>query len=287
MVGIAFATGFTFGPPLGAYFAAIDLREYFPSLISLGIYPYSSAAFFALFLIIIETIYMYYKLPETKNALGSRKSPRIQNINESTLKDPKRAKAIYSISLIHLSFLIFYSGMEFNMTFLTHERFNFTHSQQGMLLGFVGIISSLIQGGYVRRFAHKIVSEKSIIIQGLVCCSISFFLFAIASTLSMLYFAAFFFAFTSGSVVNCLNGLFSIIIKDHDSGKSLGFHRSMGQLGRAIGPLLGAAAYWTLGSRLCFLIYSAALIIILSLASLLLPSKKELQDITINSKKDD
>jgi MFS family permease len=55
-VGISFAFGFTVGPPLGAYFASIDLLKYFPGL---PVNTFSSPALFAFLLIIIETLYLF------------------------------------------------------------------------------------------------------------------------------------------------------------------------------------------------------------------------------------
>ncbi|CAG8707586.1 4496_t:CDS:2, partial [Racocetra fulgida] len=43
--------------------------------------------------------------------------------------------------------------MEFTLTFLTFDLFNFTNMQNGALLGYIGILSSILQGGYVRRRA--------------------------------------------------------------------------------------------------------------------------------------
>lgn len=65
---------------------------------------------------------------------------------------------------------------------------------------------------------------------------------------SLLYVAAVFLAFTSATVVNALNAMASMQCDDAGvaaahpelaKGKALGRHRSAGQLGRAIGPILG------------------------------------------------
>ncbi|KAF9431030.1 hypothetical protein BGZ94_000029 [Podila epigama] len=85
------------------------------------------------------------------------------------------------LSFTHFAHLFLFSGMEFTLTFLTFHLFDFTHMQQGALLGYIGILSSLIQGGYVRRVAHK-VGEKRMVIQGMVASAIGLGCIALVSS---------------------------------------------------------------------------------------------------------
>ncbi|ORY42058.1 MFS general substrate transporter [Rhizoclosmatium globosum] len=293
LVGIAFSLGFTVGPPIGAYFASIDLLERFPFLKPYGVNSYSSPAIFALALIVIETAYMAAFLPET---LGFKKATTStpEATTTTTPKPPKTTsdatatatpsqtekqaeKTLSLLSLFHFLFLFFFSGMEFTLTFLTYDRFHFTNAQQGKYLAVLGIVSALVQGGYVRRFAHKVVTEKSIVIQGMASCSVGLFIIgnmAVGSGgESWLYFGAVFLAFTSGTVVTTLTSLASLtisgtVINEHDEspkgisssqGMILGKFRSAGQLGRSMGPLAACSWYWIYGSSISYSIGSFAI----------------------------
>ena len=71
------------------------------------------------------------------------------------------------MGLAYFIYLFLYSGMEFTLTFLTHIRFDFTPMQQvsqgyvyirksylflqGKMFLFVGLIMTVLQGGFVRR----------------------------------------------------------------------------------------------------------------------------------------
>jgi hypothetical protein len=75
------------------------------------------------------------------------------------------------ISLAYFFYLFIFSGLEFTITFLVHNRFDYDRFeivflcledgklfsyfqisvQQGKMFLFIGIVMSLIQGGYVRR----------------------------------------------------------------------------------------------------------------------------------------
>ncbi|KAI9350699.1 major facilitator superfamily domain-containing protein [Obelidium mucronatum] len=278
LVGIAFSLGFTVGPPIGAYFASIDLLERFPFLKAYGINSYSSPAIFALALIVIETTYMAFYLPET---LGFKKDAAKKSSAAKTVASPVDEKAaertLTTLSLFHFLFLFFFSGMEFTLTFLTYDRFSFSHAEQGKYLALLGVVSALVQGGYVRRFAHKVVTEKSIVIQGMLSCSIGLYLIGVFAVgvdgVIWLYVGAVFLAFTSGTVVTTLTSLASLTISgtkinQHDEapkgisknqGMILGKFRSAGQLGRSMGPLAACSAYWILGSPVSYSIGSFAI----------------------------
>ncbi|KAH9249116.1 hypothetical protein BASA81_013189 [Batrachochytrium salamandrivorans] len=246
-VGISFALGFTVGPPIGAYLASFDLHEMLPSL---PVNRYSSPALFAFALIVIETVYLYAYLPETSHlsisrpsmpvpedehdaAVISNETPdssasgSVNTATPSTTQDTERKLLV--LSLIHFGFLFSFSGMEFTLTFLTHDRFDFTPMQQGKLLAYMGVLSAFIQGGYVRRVAHKYVSEQTLILQGIISCAIGLHIVGRwATTISWLYIGVAFLAFTSGTV----NSLTSLASLTHQA------------------PTLGAGAEASLSTRL-------------------------------------
>jgi len=161
--------------------------------------------------------------------------------------------------------------MEFTLTFLTFDLLDWNNKQNGMLIGSIGIISALLQGGYVRRATSK-TGEGVMARRGVSSCALGLALLAIfpryvsgSLTLSMrlLQAAAICMAFTSATVVNSLTAFASLQcdeggfdkdtgkpVEQHPQlvkGKALGHFRSSGQLGRAIGPLLACASYWTFG----------------------------------------
>ncbi|KAH6586978.1 hypothetical protein BASA50_000027 [Batrachochytrium salamandrivorans] len=317
-VGISFALGFTVGPPIGAYLASFDLHEMLPSL---PVNRYSSPALFAFALIVIETVYLYAYLPETSHlsisrpsmpvpedehdaAVISNETPdssasgSVNTATPSTTQDTERKLLV--LSLIHFGFLFSFSGMEFTLTFLTHDRFDFTPMQQGKLLAYMGVLSAFIQGGYVRRVAHKYVSEQTLILQGIISCAIGLHIVGRwATTIPWLYIGVAFLAFTSGTVVNSLTSLASLthqaptlgagaeaslstpsasrLAADSQNKKSnrghvLGKFRSLGQLGRSIGPLVACSGYWIMGSSNVYSMASIAMTLLGLIVYFVVPS---------------
>lgn len=278
LVGIAFATGFTVGPALGAYFASIDLRESFPFLVDyIGLNPYATTAILASLLVIVESIYLLWKLPET--APGLSNSSQISPIKEATKNVARKRINLSKYNMLHLAYLILFSGMEFTITFLTFDVFQFTNMQQGRLLGFIGILSALIQGGYVRRKRKGYVGlnanlqgELSQVRLGIQASIMGLAAIALAVWQEHQFFlwvGAVGLAIASGTVVNGMTTMVSLLCdsqatnsenKDGTTMESLemakglilGEFRSSGQFGRAVGPLFACSIYWWAGPVICY-----------------------------------
>lgn len=180
-------------------------------------------------------------------------------------------------------------GVEFTLTFLSFDCkwnlqhhyarvlmrtplvFDWNNSQNGRMLGFIGVLSTLLQGGYVRRIMAK-TGELKMAQRGVSACVLSLIIMStlpsmaadpqrLASGIKLMYLAAAFLAFTSATVVNSLTAMASLQCDDDiespssglqdprlAKGRALGEFRSSGQLGRAIGPIMACASYWTKGA---------------------------------------
>ena len=139
--------------------------------------------------------------------------------------------------------------------------FDWDNKKIGILIGFIGVISAVLQGGFVRGAITRL-GEGVIAQQGVFTCGFGLVFLAVLPhfvshnmiSRFLLYGAAVFMAFTSATVVNALTAFASLQcdenidkltgkpLEEHPQlakGQALGRFRSSGQLGRAIGPLLG------------------------------------------------
>ncbi|KAJ3358504.1 hypothetical protein GGF32_000346 [Allomyces javanicus] len=240
LVGLAFALGFTVGPAMGAYFASHDLAAYNPTFESLGLNPYSASALFAFALILAEIWYLHHSLPET---LPTRR----KSATPATKPAPKPA-ALSRLALIHASYLFLFSGLEFTLPFLTHDQYQFSHAQQGALLGLIGFVAAGVQGGYTRRAARR-VGERAVVMRGLIACAAGFALLAAwPDQRAALYASAVCIAVASATVGTGLTSLASMHAGGERAGEALGAFRAWGQLGRAAGPIVACASYWLVGA---------------------------------------
>ena len=216
LVGACFSIAFTFGPALGAALANVE---------TVAANPFATAAGFSLFLIVVETVYLYFYLPETLPASRPKSSV---NGTQSKTPNPEevhtRTNSHLLLNLTHFAFIIFFSGMEFSFPFMTYDLFAYSSSQSGKLLGFIGLIASILQGSVTRRLHPLRVVQV-----GVVACAISFFLLGRLTTEAGLWGAASLLAVTTATVVTGLNSLSSFEAKEGERGGKLGNHRSWGK----------------------------------------------------------
>ena len=220
LVGVCFSIAFTFGPALGAALASVE---------TVVANPFATAAGFSLFLIVTETLYLYYYLPETLPAARERPAT-----NGSVLKTPDQPKHIRTnshllLNFTHFIFILFFSGMEFSLPFMTFDLFGYTSSQSGRLLGFMGLIASVLQGSVTRRLHPLRVVQL-----GVVACAAAFFALGRLTTPTGLWGAATLLAITTGTVVTGLSSLSSFEATEGERGGKLGNHRSWGEFSQYI-----------------------------------------------------
>ncbi|TFY67804.1 hypothetical protein EVG20_g3809 [Dentipellis fragilis] len=289
-VGIAFAICFCIGPPIGAYFASRPVTALGSSL-GLELNVYAAPAILTLVLLVAETAFLAVALPETRGR-AVKAAPERTNGKTSNGQAPKSspsedrraayqpaqksAQAALSIPRPVLRRRVHADTVACGPCLLALGAvFDWSNTQNGKLIGSIGIISALLQGGYVRRALAK-VGELNMARRGVSGCAVGLVLLALLPHFTvtrpwlafrLLQGAAVCMAFTSATVVNSLTAHASLQCDeatDADTGKpvqerpelakgqALGQFRSSGQLGRAIGPLLACASYWTFGPSITY-----------------------------------
>ncbi|XP_021251048.1 major facilitator superfamily domain-containing protein 10 isoform X1 [Numida meleagris] len=160
MIGVAFSLGFTLGPMIGAYLAMeTEKGEVF----------YLRSALLALLFAVADLIFIFFLLPETLP-----KEKRVSSVTTGfqAAADLLSPLALFQFSavtrgkespsdqnlqnlkvlgLAYFLYLFLFSGLEYTLSFLTHQRFQFSSMQQGKMFFFIGITMAVIQGGYARR----------------------------------------------------------------------------------------------------------------------------------------
>lgn len=209
LVGACFSIAFTFGPALGAALANIS---------TVAANPFATAAGFSLLLIVVETLYLYTSLPETLPTVHSNKD------SKGKPEKQQRTNSHALLNFTHFTFILFFSGMEFSLPFMTYDLFSFNSAQSGRLLGYMGLVAAILQGGVTRRMHPLRVVQL-----GVVTCAVSFFMLGQLKTMRELYIAATLLAVTTATVVTGLNSLSSFEASAGERGGKLGNHRSWGK----------------------------------------------------------
>jgi MFS family permease len=183
------------------------------------------------------------------------------------------------VNLTNFSYFLFitaFSGMEFTLTFLAVERLGYSSMDNAYMFIFIGFIIGMVQGGYVRRKAHQ-VGERKMAFQGLLATVPGLILLAYTQGPAMLYGGLFFLAVGSAMIIPCLTSLASFYAPKDMQGQSLGIFRSLGSLGRVIGPIYASLMYWRYGSLYAYL-SGAFLMFLPSLVVRMLPEPPKTEE---------
>ena len=252
IIGIAFGLGFITGPGIGGLFAKINLLEHYPSLQQFGVNPFSVPALVSFLLAVSNLLWVARSFKETLpiekrgKPAPKRKGIPVFRIFQSPSRNTRRT------NLVYLFYMLAFSGMEFTLTFLAVERFQFTPAQNGGMFVFIGFVLVLVQGGIVRRLASP-VGEKRLAVVGIACGIGAFLVLSIALNLSLFFVALAIMALSIGLASPTLSALVSLYTKEDEQGAALGVFRSAGSLARAIGPLVAAFVYFAYGSKSTYL----------------------------------
>uniref|UniRef100_A0A4X1SYG3 Major facilitator superfamily domain-containing protein 10 n=1 Tax=Sus scrofa TaxID=9823 RepID=A0A4X1SYG3_PIG len=205
VIGVAFSLGFTLGPMLGA------------SL------PVEMAPWLALLFALSDLLFIFCFLPETlppeKRApsftLGFRGaadllSPLALLRFSAVARGPDpptgvRLGSLRRLGLVYFLYLFLFSGLEYTLSFLAHQRFQFSSLQQGKMFFFIGLTMATIQGTYARRIRPG--QEMAAVKRAILLLVPAFLLIGWGHTLPVLGLGLLLYSFAAAVVVPCLSSV--------------------------------------------------------------------------------
>jgi MFS family permease len=265
LVGIAFGLGFILGPALGGWLSLYDITAMHRGAIAYGMNPFSICATAAFALAVLNFIWVLKRFPETlpvekraSHMPAEQKTPTVRERLEAifSLDNP----AVHRANLVALFYTIAFSGMEFTLTFLAAERFNYSPRQMVYIFVFMGLVMVVAQGWLGRKYVPK-WGERPSAIFGLVCGMAGFLILAFAMRQRYFYPGLAVFAVSAGLTSICLPSLVSLYSGASTQGRHIGSARAAQALGRAIGPLFSALIYFWAGAKMSYSVGAVALLI--------------------------
>lgn len=266
LIGVAFGLGFILGPAMGGLGSLVDMGVDPESTATFGLTPFSFPALLAFILAVFNIIWVWRAFPETLDAAHmeeNRKKPSPFLQLGSKIPDVRRALKVYFI------FIFAFAGMEFTLTFLALERLLYQPHNMALLFLFIGLVLSLTQGFVVRRYGHRF-GERNFTTLGLLSACLSLVCLSVSQSTGLFYIGLALLGFGVGCASPSLSALVSLYSPARKQGSELGAFRSVGSMGRALGPLYGAGLYWWMGSQVAYLT-SAILLFVAVIFSILLP----------------
>lgn len=256
LVGIAFGLGFILGPALGGLATEWNWTKDSKSLF--GLTPFSLAALISLFLAIFNWVWILFRfretLPSKKRTVEDHPKPAIFQLTRIS------NSAVRNTCLAYLCYMLSFSGMEFTLTFLAVERFDYKPMDLAKMFLLIGGTLILAQGFFVRRFVG-VIGEKKMALLGILIGSAAFVLISQSFGEYEFFFALFLMAAGVALISPTLTALTSLHSGEKEQGFHLGIFRSSGSMARACGPVLAGFAYFTCGSEAAYKIGAALLLV--------------------------
>lgn len=226
LTGAAFGLGFTLGPALGGTLANINLNL-----------PVLVAGTIAL----LNFALGWFVLPESLDQ-EHRRPFTLQDLNPiSQLIDLLRNSQIQGLLIAFFIFNFAFAGFSSIFVLFLNDRYGWGPSQAAVVFFFIGIVSTLVQGGLIRQLLPRF-GEAKLSIAGLGLVSIAFGgIVLIPPTGSIvipaLYLTQALLALGVGLIIPSLRGLISNRVSNQEQGKTLGGNQALQSVATILGPL--------------------------------------------------
>ncbi len=241
ILGAAFGMGFIFGPVIGA-------------LVNLGWGP-SAPAFVAAALGLVNLIFAYFKLPETRDPNAPARGA-VGIFNLGALSQALRIKNLPQLFLIFFIYSTGFSLMETSISLfletdlVPHALYGSAEGRkQASLLTMymllvVGVASAVVQGGLISKLKARF-GEKRLLVAGCMLVAVGFVTVTRSPPIGfwVVLVGSVIIAAGSGIISPSLSSMLSRSAPQQRQGEFLGLGQSMSALGRIAGPLMSGVLF--------------------------------------------
>lgn len=234
MIGAALGLGFTFGPAIGG---------------ALSHFGYSAPAFASAGLACVAAVLAFFLLPESLSPEARVEAATLRRARPglwAAFTEAYARPAVRPILVLYFLGTLCFAGLEATFALYGHEKYGLKASNVGYLLGYMGVLAVLMQGGLVGRLARRF-GEPTLVRVGFLLLGAGMLFAGSAPPFAWLFLALAAVALGNGLASPSLAGLVSIASGVAEQGSILGVYQALGSLARSIGPSLGGLAFDTLG----------------------------------------
>jgi DHA1 family tetracycline resistance protein-like MFS transporter len=233
MIGAAFGLGFILGPALGGLLGEYHLRL-----------PFVVSAVLTL----ANWLYGYFVLPESLVPENRRKFSWRRANPVGSLAALQKYPLVLRLAVALFIFNIAQFMLHAIWALYTSARFDWTPTQVGLSLTFVGLMAAVVQGGLARKIIPWLGEPRSVII-GFTLGAVSYLGYGLATQGWMIY---------ATLAVGCLGGIsgpaaqgmVSRSVGADEQGAVQGAMTSLSSLAGIIGPLVSTGLFgWFMGPR--------------------------------------
>ncbi len=256
MIGAAFGLGFILGPAIGGLLVGSDPNNanfHLPSLFAAGL---SLLALFCALMLLPESLNS-----ETKAKIQAHRY-RQRRLNLLQLSQRPQFCMLAGIYFF-VTFAV--AAMDSTLALWSKQQLNWGPQQTSYLFAFMGIVSTIIQGGLI-GFLKKQLGEIKLLTWGILGLGLGLLLIGFSQSLILLLVAT---AFVAGGISvsqPILNSLISQITAAEEQGQILGIASSCSALARIVGPIWAGVSFMKFGIDAPFLSGSLVMLVALTLS---------------------
>jgi MFS family permease len=259
LIGMAFGLGFILGPGVGGALArvAIDGRH--------GAVPCFLAAGLSAVNFVWVAFGVAESLPPEKRATAPRRS--LVPLNPRSIREVFALPGVGLTIGVNFLVVLSFTNLDQTLTFFCADLLGIDERGTGYLLAFIGVVAAGVQGGLVRRIAHR-VSEVSLMRAGTLVQAVAFAGLVGAGTVGshlLLYASGALLALGNGLTQPATSGLVSRRAPADRQGQTLGTNQSFASLARTFGPALGGWLYAGTGPQAPYAVASVGMLAALAL----------------------
>jgi multidrug resistance protein len=231
LLGAAFGLGFIFGPPVGGYLKAISGNG------SVALVGYFAAALCA-----INLVMAYLWLPESIKEKQPHKAFRFKPIHDIfiAIKRP----VLNELYILNFVYITAFAMMQITAAILWIEHYFLNEKEVGFVFMFIGLISAILQGGFVGKLNKTFGEKKLLFIGGFsMITGLLIIPYVPLNHFWLMFVSMTFIAFSNACITPAITSLISQSAKHGEQGQALGMNQSFGSLARVAGPALGGFLY--------------------------------------------
>ncbi|MCX7671439.1 MAG: MFS transporter [Anaerolineae bacterium] len=238
MIGAAFGLGFIIGPVVGGLLSRWGYAV--PAFVAAGL---ATANWFAVLFLLPESL-----TPEARLAMAQR--PRAEFSLRALVRALNRPRVG---PLLHIRFLFALASGLFQSIFALYaqQRLGLDAQVTGYVLGYVGLLVVIVQGGLIGRLTARF-AEKQLIFASTILLVFAFVAWALTPSLPILLIVLIPMSVGTGVMNTVINSALSKSVYPEEVGGTLGLAASLESLTRVIAPtvggvLLGQVGAWSPG----------------------------------------
>jgi multidrug resistance protein len=234
MIGAALGLGFTFGPAIGG---------------ALSHWGYSMPAFASSAFALMAAVMAFFLLPESLKPEARAEAAERRRLRPglaAAFSDAFARPRVRPVLVLYFLGTLCFAGLEATFALFGHDRYGLKASNVGYLLGYMGILAVVMQGGLVGRLV-RVFGEPKLVRAGFLLLGAGMLAAGGAPPFGWLMVALAGVALGNGLSSPSLAGLVSIASTAGEQGSVLGVYQALGSLARTIGPFLGGLAFDTIG----------------------------------------